>query len=81
MNNPRVVPLAWFLDEWDSQRKLMGPDPWENGLTRPNRNNLETLIGYSKSGGLITSLETVDDFYMDVMLEARSNSAWDQPVS
>jgi 4,5-dihydroxyphthalate decarboxylase len=81
MNNPRVVPLAWFLDEWESQRELMGPDPWANGLTPSNRNNLETLIGYSKSGGLITSLETVDDFYMEVMLEARSNSAWDQPVS
>ena len=81
MNNPRVVPLAWFLDEWESQRELMGPDPWANGLTPSNRNNLETLIGYSRSGGLITSLETVDDYYMDVMLEARSNSAWDQPVS
>ena len=27
MNNPRIVPLAWFLDEWDAQRELLGPDP------------------------------------------------------
>ncbi len=43
MANPRIVPLAWFLDEGDHQRELMGSDPWENGLTPANRKNLETL--------------------------------------
>jgi 4,5-dihydroxyphthalate decarboxylase len=50
---------------------LLGPDPWEFGLTPANRKNLETLIGYSKAGGLISKLETVDDFYLDVMLQSR----------
>ena len=71
MSNPRIVPLAWFLDEWDSQRTLLGSDPWEYGLTESNRKNLETMIGYSKDGGLISNLSSVDDFYMDVMLEHR----------
>ena len=76
MSNPRIVPLAWFLDEWDAQRKLLGPDPWEYGLTPANRKNLETMIGYSKAGGLISQLEGVDDFYMDVMLESRGRGEW-----
>lgn len=71
MSNPRVVPLAWFLDEWDSQRELMGPDPWVFGLTPENRKNLETMIRYSRADGLISNLENVDDFYLDVMLESR----------
>ncbi len=71
MNNPRVVPLAWFLDEWDAQRELMGPDPWEYGLTPGNRKNLETLIRYSREGGLISKLDSVDDFYMDVLMKYR----------
>ncbi|PPR09144.1 MAG: 4,5-dihydroxyphthalate decarboxylase [Alphaproteobacteria bacterium MarineAlpha11_Bin1] len=76
MSNPRIVPLAWFLDEWDAQRELLGTDPWEYGLTFPNRKNLDTLIAYSKSGGLITNLSSVDDFYMDVMLESRGRGEW-----
>ena len=71
MQNPRIVPLAWFLDEWDSQRKLLGPDPWEYGLTPSNHKNLQTMIQYSKDGGLITNLSSVDDFYTDVTLEHR----------
>ena len=78
MANPRIVPLAWFLDEWDAQRELMGPDPWEYGLTPSNRKNLETLIAYSKAGGLISNLSTVDDFYMDVMLKSRGRGEWAQ---
>ena len=76
MSNPRIVPLAWFLDEWDAQRELLGADPWEYGLTPPNRKNLDTLIAYSKSGGLIANLSNVDDFYMDVMLESRGRGEW-----
>jgi len=71
MANPRIVPLVWFLDEWDAQKALMGPDPWEFGLSSTNRKNLQNLIDYSKSGGLISKLDKVNDFYLDVMLESR----------
>ena len=63
--------MAWFLNEWDAQQELLGRDPWQYGLTSANRKNLENLIGYSKSGGLISNLQTVDEFYLDVMLERR----------
>ena len=36
------------------------------------------MIGYSKAGGLISKLSTVDDFYMDVMLESRGRGEWDR---
>ena len=78
MGNPRIVPLAWFLDEWDAQRELMGPDPWEFGLTPANRKNLDTLIRYSREGGLISNLQTVEDFYTDVMLKSRGKGEWER---
>ena len=76
--NPRIVPLAWYMDEWESQRTLMGPDPWEYGLTPSNRKNFENLIGYSKAGGLIAETRTIDDFFADVMLESRGRGEWAQ---
>ena len=32
--NPRIVPLAWYREAWEEQEKILGPDPWEYGLTR-----------------------------------------------
>ena len=74
--NPRPVPLAWFMDEWEAQRELLGPDPWEYGLGEANRRNLETLIGYSHQGGLISAPIPVDDLFADVMLESRGKGEW-----
>ena len=37
------------------------------------------LIGYSKARGLITKLDSVDDFYMDVMLDSRSREVGQDP--
>ena len=44
--NPRVVPLAWFRAYWEEERALLGPDPWEYGLSERNRRNYDTLVGY-----------------------------------
>ena len=33
MANPRIVPLAWYRDAWEEQERILGPDPWEYGLT------------------------------------------------
>lgn len=74
--NPRTVPLAWFMDEWEAQRELLGPDPWEYGLGEANRRNLETLIGYSHQGGLISRPIPVDDLFEGVMLESRGKGEW-----
>ena len=66
MQNPRVVPLAWYRDAWEEQEKILGPDPWEYGLTGKNRKNLETLIGYSHEQGLIKQKPAVDDLFLNV---------------
>lgn len=78
MANPRIVPLAWFLDEWDHQKELMGPDPWENGLGETNRKNLETLIGFSHSQGLISKAHPVEFFFTDVIMKTRGRGEWAQ---
>ena len=33
MDNPRIVPLAWYREAWEEQERILGPDPWEYGLT------------------------------------------------
>jgi 4,5-dihydroxyphthalate decarboxylase len=53
IRNPRVAPLAWFTSAWEEQAALLGPDPWEYGLTARNRTNLQTLIRYCREQGLI----------------------------
>jgi 4,5-dihydroxyphthalate decarboxylase len=68
MQNPRIVPLAWYRAEWEEQEALLGPDPWEYGLGDRNRKNLETLIAYSHEQGLIQQRPKVDDLFLSVAL-------------
>ena len=53
MENPRIVPLAWFRSFLEEQEELLGPDPWVYGLGEINRKALETLMQYSQEQGLI----------------------------
>ncbi|MBI3702508.1 MAG: ABC transporter substrate-binding protein [Rhizobiales bacterium] len=66
MQNPRIVPLAWYRDAWEEQENILGPDPWEYGLTDKNRKNLETLIGYSHEQGLIKRRIPLDELFLNV---------------
>ena len=66
MQNPRIVPLAWYRDAWEEQEKILGPDPWEYGLTDRNRKTLETLIGYSHEQGLIRQKPTLEQLFLSV---------------
>jgi 4,5-dihydroxyphthalate decarboxylase len=66
MQNPRIVPLAWYREAWEEQDTILGPDPWQYGLTDKNRNNLETLIGYSHEQGLIKKKLTLDQLFLNV---------------
>jgi 4,5-dihydroxyphthalate decarboxylase len=66
MQNPRIVPLAWYRDAWEEQEKILGPDPWQYGLTDSNRKNLETLIGYSHEQGLIKKKPTLEQLFLNV---------------
>jgi 4,5-dihydroxyphthalate decarboxylase len=66
MENPRIVPLAWQREAWEEQQDILGPDPWENGLTPRNRNTLETLVRYSHEQGLTARLMSLEDLFLDV---------------
>jgi 4,5-dihydroxyphthalate decarboxylase len=66
MENPRIVPLAWYMEAWEEQEKLLGPDPWEYGLTDRNRHALETLAGYSYEQGLTKRKWTPDELFVSV---------------
>jgi 4,5-dihydroxyphthalate decarboxylase len=66
MFNPRVAPLAWWRHAMEEQEKLLGPDPWEYGLTDRNRKILETLTHYSHSHGMLKKRPALEDLFLDV---------------
>lgn len=66
MEDPRIVPLAWYREAWEEQQAILGADPWEYGLTPRNRHTLETLVGYSHSQGLIDRRLTLDELFLDM---------------
>jgi 4,5-dihydroxyphthalate decarboxylase len=66
MENPRIVPLAWYREAWEEQEEIFGPDPWEYGLTPRNRHNLETLVGYSHEQGLIRRRIPLEELFLSV---------------
>jgi 4,5-dihydroxyphthalate decarboxylase len=66
MENPRIVPLAWYREAWEEQQEILGRDPWEYGLTEQNRHTLETLVGYSHEQGLIKRRIPLDELFLSV---------------
>jgi 4,5-dihydroxyphthalate decarboxylase len=63
MENPRIVPLAWFRHALEEQEELLGRDPWLYGLGDKNRQNLETLMQYSFEQGLIARKMPLDEIF------------------
>lgn len=61
--NPRVVPLAWVRTAVEEQAEILGPDPWEYGLTDANRKNLDTILRYVRMQGLISHDFTLEDLF------------------
>jgi 4,5-dihydroxyphthalate decarboxylase len=66
MANPRIVPLAWYRAAWEEQEQVLGPDPWQYGLTDKNRLVLETLVGYSHEQGLIKTRPALEQLFLNV---------------
>lgn len=66
MVNPRIVPLAWYREAWEEQEEILGPDPWEYGMTEKNENQLEILVGYSHEQGMIKREIPLDELFVDV---------------
>ncbi|MEE9289975.1 MAG: ABC transporter substrate-binding protein [Alphaproteobacteria bacterium] len=66
MVNPRIVPLAWYRETWEEQEGILGPDPWEYGMTEDNENQLKILVGYSAEQGMIGREIPLDELFVDV---------------
>ena len=66
MFNPRIAPLAWYRHALEEQRKLLGEDPWEYGLSDANRHNLDTLVGYSHEQGMLKRHWPLDELFLSV---------------
>ncbi|MCZ6637156.1 MAG: ABC transporter substrate-binding protein [Alphaproteobacteria bacterium] len=66
MINPRIVPLAWYRETWEEQEQIMGPDPWEYGLTESNEKHLKTMVAYSHEQGMIKKHMSLDELFVDV---------------
>jgi 4,5-dihydroxyphthalate decarboxylase len=66
MENPRIVPLAWYREAWEEQEAILGKDPWVYGLIDQNRKTLETLIGYTHEQGLTKRRMPLDELFLSV---------------
>jgi len=66
MENPRIVPLAWYREAWEEQEEILGRDPWEYGLTENNVKQLEMLIQFSHEQGLISRPMPLDEAFLNV---------------
>ncbi len=66
MENPRLVPLAWYREEWEEQERILGKDPWEYGLGERNARNFERLVAYSHEQGLIRRRIPLDELFLNV---------------
>jgi 4,5-dihydroxyphthalate decarboxylase len=64
MENPRIVPLAWFRHFLEEQEELLGPDPWEYGLGEKNTRALETLMQYSQEQGLLGRKMALEELFI-----------------
>jgi 4,5-dihydroxyphthalate decarboxylase len=65
MENPRIVPLAWFRSFLEEQEELLGYDPWVYGLGGINRNSLETLMQYSREQGLLGRKMSLEELFIN----------------
>jgi 4,5-dihydroxyphthalate decarboxylase len=65
MENPRIVPLAWFRSFIEEQEEIFAGDPWIYGLGDANRKNIETLMQYSHEQGLIGRKMTMEELFID----------------
>lgn len=65
MENPRIVPLAWFRHFLEEQDEVLGRDPWVYGLGESNRKNLETLMQYSQEQGLLGKKMSLDELFIN----------------
>jgi 4,5-dihydroxyphthalate decarboxylase len=65
LQNPRIVPLAWYRSYQEQEQAILGGDPWEYALSERNRKNLSTAIKYSHQSGLISREIPLEELFED----------------
>jgi 4,5-dihydroxyphthalate decarboxylase len=65
MENPRMVPLAWFRYFLEEQEEILGVDPWVYGLGESSRKNLDTLMQYSREQGLLGRKMSLEELFIN----------------
>ncbi|HEX6175579.1 MAG TPA: ABC transporter substrate-binding protein [Candidatus Binatia bacterium] len=65
LENPRIVPLAWFRHFLEEQEDVLGKDPWVYGLGETNRKTLETLMQYSQEQGMLGRKMTLEELFIN----------------
>ena len=70
MENPRIVPLAWFRYFLEEQEEILGDDPWVYGLGDANRKTLEALMQYSQEQGLLGREMSLDELFINTAAQS-----------
>jgi 4,5-dihydroxyphthalate decarboxylase len=65
MENPRIVPLAWFRYFQEEEEEILGSDPWVYGLGEVNQKALATLMQYSQEQGLLGRKMGLDELFVN----------------
>ena len=65
MENPRIVPLAWYREAWEEQEEILGTDPWEYGLGERNRRNFELMVQFAHEQGIIGRRLDLDELFVN----------------
>ncbi len=69
--NPRNVPLAFLHTYREEEAKLLGPDPWEFGLSDLNKRNYDTLVGFVHDQVLDTPRPKLEDLFAKEAFELK----------
>jgi len=69
--NPRVVPLAWYRTQWEEERKALGRDPWEYGLSEINKKNYDLLAGFVHEQGMTKRRMTLEELFAKEAFELK----------
>lgn len=69
MESPRTVPLVWYRAAWEEQEDIIGPDPWEYGVTERNVKNIDMIAGYAHDQGLTKQRLVFDDLFPQTQSE------------
>ncbi len=70
LENPRSVSMAWLTPLREEERAVLGPDPWQVGLTEGNRKALQAIMTYAVEQGIVAEVPEVEDLFWPSTLDA-----------